>query len=154
MDSLLDYQRHVERARETARASLPALFGDPRYEALLRAFGEFLAGSPTPGALRRWRSFLVSDGAPAYVEASIKRILKRGNRIDAESEAQELHRLRITAKRLRYELEFFAEVYPSLRRSAQRGQAAAGRARRASRRLRRDPPDRRLRCESQAGVTH
>lgn len=116
--SLRDYQGYVERARDAARATLPALFRDPRYEELLRAFGEFLAGSPKPGALRRWRSFLVRDGAPAYVETSIKRILKRGNRIGAASEAAELHRLRITAKRLRYELEFFTEIYPSLNRSA------------------------------------
>jgi CHAD domain-containing protein len=115
---LLAYWKRVEDARAEARARLPGLFDDPRYAALLRAFAEFLEDAPAPGALRRWRSLLVSDGAQAYLEASVKRMLKRGNKIDVESPAEELHRLRITGKRLRYELEFFAEVYPSLAKSA------------------------------------
>jgi CHAD domain-containing protein len=115
---LLPYQAYIEDARAKARARLLALFSDPRYEELLRSFAEFLEAAPTPGALRRWRSFRIRDGAQAYLEASVKRIVKRGNKIDAESPAEELHRLRIAAKRLRYELEFFAEIYPSLAKSA------------------------------------
>jgi CHAD domain-containing protein len=44
----------------------------------------------------------------------MKRVLRGGRKITAESEDEKLHRLRIRAKRLRYELEFFAEVFPEL----------------------------------------
>ena len=44
-------------------------------------------------------------------------MLKLGRKVDAETPAERLHRLRIRAKRLRYEFEFFREVYPSLDRA-------------------------------------
>jgi len=113
-----DFVRYLESTRTRARVTLQALFDDPRYEAMLATFATFLANAPNAAALRRWRSFEVGDGARLYLEASVKRVLKRGNKITTESAAEKLHRLRIDAKRLRYELEFFADVYPSLESSA------------------------------------
>ena len=116
--ALAEYERHVNAVRDAARATLPALFSDPRYLALLEAFAKFVANGPPHGALRRWRSLTVSEGARGQLRKSLRRIVKRGDRIAAGSAARELHRLRIMAKRLRYELEFFAEVYPSLHAAA------------------------------------
>jgi CHAD domain-containing protein len=41
-----------------------------------------------------------------------KRILRDGRAIDAHSPDQDLHRLRIQGKKLRYCLEFFSSLYP------------------------------------------
>jgi CHAD domain-containing protein len=108
------YELHLRRERNEARAKLVALFAAPRYTTLFEDFASFLVGAPTAPALRRWRSFRVRDGIKKYVKKSLKRVRKLGSRIDTESQASKLHRLRIRAKRLRYELEFFAPVYPAL----------------------------------------
>jgi CHAD domain-containing protein len=108
------YELHLRRERNEARAKLTELFAAPRYIALFDDFAAFLAGAPTPAALRRWRSFRVRDGIKKYIKKSLKRVRKLGSRIEAEPQARKLHRLRIRAKRLRYELEFFAPVYPEL----------------------------------------
>jgi CHAD domain-containing protein len=42
-------------------------------------------------------------------------VLKRGRKIDDDSPPELLHRLRIDCKKLRYLLEFFAELYPAKR---------------------------------------
>jgi CHAD domain-containing protein len=115
---LVQYERHVHTERDAARAALPTLFTDPRYVALLQSFNKLLESSPKPGALRRWRSFSVGEGAHAHLRKRLKRFIKRGNQIVAAASTRDLHRLRIMAKRLRYELEFFADVYPSLAHAA------------------------------------
>ncbi len=111
------YELHLRRARADARNNLGALFGGERYAALLDAFATFLADAPTPGARRRWRSFRVRDGIDKYLRKSTKRVRRLGANITPKSRAKKLHKLRIRAKRLRYELEFFLEVYPSLERA-------------------------------------
>jgi CHAD domain-containing protein len=108
------YELHLRRARTAARNDLDKLFADPRVAELLDGFRGFLEGAPPAPALRRWRSFRVGDGAAKYLRKSMKRVLRGGRKITAESEDEKLHRLRIRAKRLRYELEFFAEVFPEL----------------------------------------
>lgn len=114
LQDLGGYELHLRRARAEARSDLGALFGDARYTALLAAFADFLDGAPTPAALRRWRSFEISDGFKKYLRKSAKRVQKLGRKIGREAQAKKLHELRIRTKRLRYELEFFTEVYPSL----------------------------------------
>jgi CHAD domain-containing protein len=46
---------------------------------------------------------------------SLKRVLKLGRKVDNDSPPEKLHRLRIRAKRLRYESEFYMDFYPQLR---------------------------------------
>ena len=115
---LAAFEQHLQHARGEARSHLASLFSDRRYEALLASFHTFLANAPSAGALRRWRSFRICDGARTYLETSVKDVLKRGDKIAPDAPAKRLHRLRIKAKRLRYELEFFGEIYPSLESSA------------------------------------
>jgi CHAD domain-containing protein len=52
------------------------------------------------------------------LKKSLKRVLKLGRKVGDEAHAKDLHRLRIRAKRLRYELEFFAFAYKSLDKAA------------------------------------
>jgi CHAD domain-containing protein len=115
---LSGYELHLRRERAEARNRLNEVFADDSYSSLLSAIGAFLENAPGPGAMRRWRSFKVSDGVDKYLRKSLKRVRKLGRKIGAEAHASELHRLRIRSKRLRYEIEFFAEAYPSLKRAA------------------------------------
>lgn len=120
-ESLADlggYELHLRRERTEARASMVERFSDDRYDELLDSFAALLEDAPSPGAARRWHSFKVSDGVDKYLKKSLKRVLKLGRRVGDEAHARDLHRLRIRAKRLRYELEFFAFAYKSLDKAA------------------------------------
>jgi CHAD domain-containing protein len=109
-----DYELHLRRTRAAARQELTAVFGSERYAKLVALFADVLDGAPSAAAVRRWRSFRISDGAAEFLKRSRKRVFKLGRKIGANAGAKDLHRLRIRAKRLRYELEFFLEVYPDL----------------------------------------
>ncbi len=118
LQELGGYELHLRRARAEARESLDAVFSAPRYMELMESFGALLHGAPSPGALRRWRSYRVSDGLKKILRKSLRRVRKLGRRVDSDTPAERLHKLRIRAKRLRYELEFFRDVYPSLDKAA------------------------------------
>jgi CHAD domain-containing protein len=113
------YELYLRRERAEARSKLPAVFADPRYAALFDETSAFLAKGPTAGALRRWRSLSVRDGIEDSVRRSVRRVRRLGNRLTPRSKAADIHELRIRAKRLRYELEFFTGVYPALKPPAQ-----------------------------------
>ena len=112
------YELHLRRARGEAREDLGNLFADERYVRLIDSVVALLEGAPSAAALRRWRSFRVGDGVKKYLRQSAKRVQKLGRKIGSEAQPKKLHRLRIRAKRLRYELEFFVGVLPSLDRLA------------------------------------
>jgi CHAD domain-containing protein len=112
------YELHLRRERAEARAKVSELFGDDRYAELLASFAALLEDAPSTGAVRRWRSFKVSDGVDKYLKKSLKRVLKLGRKVGEQAHAKDLHCLRIRAKRLRYELEFFAFAYKSLDKAA------------------------------------
>jgi len=118
LNELAGYEMHLRRERLEARNHLSEIYSDERYGTLLTSFAAFLEDTPSAGAMRRWRSFKVSDGVDKYLRRSLKRVLKLGRKVSAEAHAKELHRLRIRAKRFRYELEFFVSAYPSLHKAA------------------------------------
>ena len=108
------YELWLRRERAEARSKLASVFSAPRYEALLAKAGTFLADGPSAGSLRRWRSLSTRDGIRRSLATSSSRVRRLGDRITARSTPREIHELRIRSKRLRYELEFFARVYPAL----------------------------------------
>lgn len=114
VQELAGYELHLRRARNEARDKLRELFANERYTALLAAFASLLDGAPSRAALRRWRSFRVKDGVEKYLAKSVKRVRKLRREIGHKTNARDLHKLRIRTKRLRYELEFFASIYPTL----------------------------------------
>lgn len=114
VQELVGYELHLRRARTEARDKLGELFGNERYAALLAAFASLLDGAPSRAAVRRWRSFRIKDGVEKYLAKSVKRVRKMRREIGHKTNARELHKLRIRTKRLRYELEFFAPIFPSL----------------------------------------
>jgi CHAD domain-containing protein len=79
------------------------------------------------GLIDGWREFLLSDTsgeetprgadrpifelAGARILKAFRRVVKRGSGLGDEPTARQLHRVRIDAKKLRYLLEFFADLY-------------------------------------------
>jgi CHAD domain-containing protein len=115
---LAGYELYLRRERSDARRRATAVFAEPRAAALFDDVSRFVAAGPSAGALRRWRSLTVRDSIRSSVRRSVGRVRRLGNGVTSRSRASELHELRIKAKRLRYELEFFADVYPALKPAA------------------------------------
>lgn len=104
--------RHsIARLRKNASARLVSLLGSKRFAELQRSFAEFAGSDLPPGVQRRWRSLRIRDAIEGDLRKSLKRVLKAGRKIDVESPPEELHELRIRAKRLRYEAEFYSAFF-------------------------------------------
>jgi len=106
LKKLVDY---LERERVTRRAAMLAELESDRYAALLLAleqFGDGPARSRAPAA----REPIAAAGRRA-IKRAFRRLLRRGRKVEASSPAPEdLHALRIRAKRVRYLLEFLREL--------------------------------------------
>jgi CHAD domain-containing protein len=115
---LSGYELYLRRERADARHSAAASFAAPRTTALFDDVARLVAAGPSAAALRRWHPLTVRDGIRGSIKQSVGRVRRLGDRLDARSRPAEIHELRIKAKKLRYELEFFAEVYPSAKETA------------------------------------
>ena len=98
---VIDGERRVERVR------LIELMDSPRYDALVAGLSAALRegppfGSPAPE---------VHAYAEPILAKRFKRVSRDGRRLTDASAATEYHDLRIHAKRLRYSLEVFGELY-------------------------------------------
>ena len=115
---LSGYELYLRRERTEARQQATAAFASPRSTALFADLDRLVAAGPSAGALRRWRSLTLRDAARRGIRRSVGRVRRLGEQLDGRSRPAALHELRIKAKRLRYELEFFAEIYPQLKPTA------------------------------------
>jgi CHAD domain-containing protein len=112
------YQMYLRRERTEARQRAAQAVSSQRAADLIAALDRFVAAGPSIGALRRWGSLSVRDAMRQGVRRSVARVRRLGNPLMERAQAAELHELRIKVKRLRYELDFFADVYPPLRQTA------------------------------------
>jgi CHAD domain-containing protein len=115
---LSGYQLYLRRERAEARARAAAAVASPRTAALLADLERFAAAGPRAGALRRWGSLKVRDAMRQSIRRSAVRVRRQGDQLVIRARPEQLHNLRIKAKRLRYQLEFFADVYPPLKQAA------------------------------------
>ena len=115
---LRGYELYLRRERAAARKRAAAAAASPRSAALIEDLERFAAAGPSPGSLRRWGSRSVRDGVRQSMRRSIARVRRLGAALTSRARPAELHELRIKTKRLRYELEFFAGVYPPLKQAA------------------------------------
>jgi CHAD domain-containing protein len=112
-EHLRPFRDHLASAARAENARLAEVVAGPRFGPLLAAwegyFGELFftgcidAGKPV-GAL-----------AAARIRGVHARVLREGAAIDDASPDAALHDLRIRCKKLRYLLEFFADLYPARR---------------------------------------
>ncbi len=99
----------LERERETARAVMLAALDSPRWDRLQRG----LASMVQQGPLRRSAATRLPAviGVPDLVADRHRAVTKAAKRAKKSGVAADFHRLRIRCKRLRYSLEFSAELY-------------------------------------------
>ena len=135
-DALTGLRSLLHEQRESARAAMLEMLDSRRYEAFVSRFGRTLRArhlARSGPASRPARAL-----APDLIESRFRSVRKGGARIGPDSPATDYHRLRIRCKRLRYALEFLADLYPGATRplieAARRGpghsRAAPGRGRR------------------------
>jgi len=100
----------LEEQRAEARATMLEALDSRRYESFVNRFGRALRARP-PRNSALW-SAPARQVAPALIEARFRAVRRAVKGLDPDSQAGDYHRLRIHGKRLRYALEFFAELYP------------------------------------------
>jgi inorganic triphosphatase YgiF len=111
--ALAALEEHLQSERQKRRAELLAALNSPRYLRLLVRLERF-SRSPArrrPRAAEARAPVAVAGGRA--IEKALSRLLKRGRRIQragASPSVEDLHQLRIRAKRLRYLLEFLREL--------------------------------------------
>jgi CHAD domain-containing protein len=96
------------RRRERTRRRMLRVLDSRRYVRLLESLGALVDGGPRARGVARRPSALV---APDGLTRAYKKVRKAAERLKPDTSAEELHRLRILTKRLRYALEFHAGLY-------------------------------------------
>jgi triphosphatase len=101
----------LEAQRARARARMLAMLDSRRYAHFVRAFTAMLkSGLPRRSRLPAAHRPAV-EGAPALIVDRYHQVRQTGDDLTKVSPAQAYHALRICGKRLRYALEFMADIY-------------------------------------------
>ena len=96
--------------RRLEQKKLVRALRSPRYRQIVTGWDEYLrSDDPTPSADA---DKPVIDLARRIIHRRFRRLLKDGLAIGADSPDEDLHRLRIQGKKLRYSLEFFRSLFP------------------------------------------
>lgn len=106
-------QEFLERSQREEQDQLARALASERYRELLAEWSDFLSAPPParPTAANARRP--IAEVASESIWRCWRRLLKKGGRIDDDSPREDLHRLRIDAKKLRYLLTFFQSLYPA-----------------------------------------
>jgi len=108
-DGFKSFLAHLERERAQRRDKLLGVLDSARYMRLLRRLERFATGH---SRVRSTSSAAAPVGpfAAASVARTHRKLLAQGKKVHREPLPEELHALRIRAKRLRYVLEYFADL--------------------------------------------
>jgi triphosphatase len=98
------FRRVLLRERRARRAALAAALDSVRYRRLLLALERFAASAP-PRRLPAAGAVPIAGAARSAIKRAFRRLLRRGDTIGDMPRADDLHALRIRAKRLRYLLD-------------------------------------------------
>ncbi len=92
--------------RAAAHQELVVWLAAPQQQESLRAWEEYLEQEDVNGSGRR-----IDKAANKIIRRQLARLIEAGLAIDSQSSNQDLHRVRIHGKKLRYALEFFRSLY-------------------------------------------
>ncbi len=111
--ALIDLARLLGREREGARESMLGALDSPRYDRFVTEFTVMLRPGPGQGSGRQVKAAQVPAVAvvPGLVIARHRSAVAAARRARRSRDPADFHRLRIRCKRLRYALEFVAEIY-------------------------------------------
>jgi CHAD domain-containing protein len=104
--------------RGTEREVMLEVLDSRRYDVFVRRFGRMLRAG------RGTRTPLARAIAPELIECRHRAVRKAVKRIGPDSPPSDYHRARIKGKRLRYALEFLADVYPGTTKTLTRSTVA------------------------------
>jgi triphosphatase len=100
----------LETERAAARTGMLEVLDSRRYQTFVSRFARMLRAVRTPRSGPA--AVPARTAAPDLIESRYRRFRKAAARIGEHSDPSEYHRLRIRGKRLRYALEFLADLYP------------------------------------------
>ncbi len=109
LDPLFEYLR-AERTGEHRR--LAAALDGERYRSIAADWAAFLKCPPESGSPDNAEA-PAKKLAQGFIDKRYGRVIELGAAIDGSTPDDELHRLRIECKKLRYLLEFFASLFPA-----------------------------------------
>jgi triphosphatase len=101
----------LEEQRAAARTEMLTALDSRRYQTFIERFGRMLRSGRTPRTGPPAEP--ARAAAPELIESRFRRFRKAARRIEPHSPSSDYHRVRIRAKRLRYALEFLADLYPA-----------------------------------------
>jgi CHAD domain-containing protein len=109
-DALAALRLLLEDQRRSARTALLEVFDSRRYSVFVGRFRRTLRArhSRRSGAA----ALPARAVAPDLIESRVRQFRKHAKRVGPDSPSSAYHRLRTDTKRLRYALEFLADVYP------------------------------------------
>ncbi|NIA19064.1 MAG: CHAD domain-containing protein [Xanthomonadaceae bacterium] len=102
----------LKRKRRSALSQVRRLLHSPAYEQYMAEWEGFLLPPPGDTAEGENAGRPIEELASFFIHRRYRQIVKAGNRITPASPDEELHKLRISGKKLRYLLEFFSSLYP------------------------------------------
>jgi inorganic triphosphatase YgiF len=108
--ALKPFRDHLDAERSRHRRELLTALDSARYFRLLGKLERFSSSRPRPERLPEPARQAIRIFAATVIEHTSERMLRRGRRLDQASSPEEMHPLRIHGKRLRYQLEFLAEL--------------------------------------------
>ncbi len=106
-----DFEKLLRRERARALRRVRNALRSKRFQSLMEEWSA-LAASDDPGPEAPQAARPIGDTAGKKILKAYRRMVKRGARLPDPPPAEDLHRLRIDAKKLRYLLEFFGGLYP------------------------------------------
>jgi len=100
---------HLARERERARERMRESLDSPAFAALKQDLARLLHSGPPAGLPEADASIL--HFGPRVIRGAHRKATRLGRKLTLDSPAAEYHKLRIRGKRLRYTLEFLADIY-------------------------------------------
>jgi CHAD domain-containing protein len=110
-DAIDDLERLLRRERAKALRRVRSALRSRRFDALVVAWRTVLIAAPD-GEEPANAARPIAELASRRILRAYRRMADRGSRLADPPLPEELHRLRIDAKKLRYLLEFFSTLYP------------------------------------------
>lgn len=127
LDDLTRYRKKMDKAtrsdfdplielvrtdRRGAQEQLVARLDSDRYRSLIGAWQKFLDAPFEPADAPHVHR-PIAEVAAERIRARHESMIRKGRKIDATTDTERLHRLRIEGKKLRYLLEFFRDEFPA-----------------------------------------
>ena len=110
-DTINDFEKLLRRERARALRRVRGALRSKRFIQLMEDWVALVESSPSTSDARDAKR-PISEIASKKILKAYKRMVKRGLRLSDPPAAEDLHRLRIDAKKLRYLLEFFGSLWP------------------------------------------